>query len=40
MSDAGMLASSSASPGDFKAFLAAETAKWQRVVKETGAKLE
>lgn len=40
MSDAGMLASSSASPGDFKAFLAAETAKWQRVVKETGAKLD
>jgi tripartite-type tricarboxylate transporter receptor subunit TctC len=40
MNDAGMLATSSASPGEFKTFLAAETAKWQRVVKETGAKLE
>jgi tripartite-type tricarboxylate transporter receptor subunit TctC len=40
MNDAGMLASSSASPGAFKTFLTAETAKWQRVVKDTGAKLE
>ena len=40
MDDAGMLATSSASPGAFKTFLAAETAKWQRVVKDTGAKLE
>jgi tripartite-type tricarboxylate transporter receptor subunit TctC len=40
MNDAGMLASSSASPDAFKAFLATETAKWQRVVKDTGAKLE
>ena len=40
MNDAGMLATSSASPDAFKTFLAAETAKWQRVVKDTGAKLE
>ena len=40
MSDAGMLATSSASPEAFKTFLAAETAKWQRIVKETGAKLD
>jgi tripartite-type tricarboxylate transporter receptor subunit TctC len=40
MSDAGMLATSSPTPQDFRAFLAAETAKWQQVVKDTGAKLE
>ncbi len=40
MSDAGMLATSSASPDAFKTFLAAETAKWRRVVKDTGAKLD
>ncbi len=40
MNDAGMLATSSQSPQEFKAYLAAETAKWKRVVKDTGAKLE
>ena len=38
MNDAGMLATSSASPEAFKAFLASETEKWKRVMKETGAK--
>jgi tripartite-type tricarboxylate transporter receptor subunit TctC len=36
----GMLPTSSKSPEEFKAFLAAESAKWKRVVKEIGAKLE
>lgn len=40
MNDAGMIASSSETPEAFKAFVAAETAKWQRVVKAVGAKLE
>jgi tripartite-type tricarboxylate transporter receptor subunit TctC len=40
MSDAGMLASRSDTPDEFKVFLANETAKWKAVIKNTGAKLE
>lgn len=40
MTDAGMLPTSSPSPQAFKTYLAAESAKWKRVVKETGAKLD
>jgi tripartite-type tricarboxylate transporter receptor subunit TctC len=40
MEDSGMLATSSAAPDDFKKFMAGETAKWARIVKETGAKLD
>ena len=39
MNGAGMLATSSESPAAFKSFLAAETAKWSKVVSEIGAKL-
>lgn len=39
MKGAGMLATYSESPAAFKTFVAAETAKWQKVVTETGAKL-
>jgi len=40
MSREGMLPTSSKSPEEFKAFLAAESAKWKRVVKDIGAKPE
>jgi tripartite-type tricarboxylate transporter receptor subunit TctC len=36
----GMLPTSSESPEEFKAFLATESAKWKRVVKDIGAKAE
>lgn len=39
MKGAGMLASSSATPEAFKAFVAAESAKWKQVVSDLGAKL-
>ncbi len=40
MTTAGMLPTSSKSPEEFKTYLVAETAKWERVVKEIGAKPE
>jgi tripartite-type tricarboxylate transporter receptor subunit TctC len=40
MQAASMLPTSSPTPESFKEFLAAESAKWKRVVKETGAKSE
>ena len=40
MIQAGMLPTTSQSPEAFKTYLAAEAAKWKRVVKEAGAKLE
>ncbi|MDP2410246.1 MAG: tripartite tricarboxylate transporter substrate binding protein [Pseudolabrys sp.] len=40
MTGAGMLASTSASPAAFKAFVSAESAKWKGVVSELGVKLE
>jgi tripartite-type tricarboxylate transporter receptor subunit TctC len=40
MLQGGMLPNTSRSPEDFKAYVAADSAKWKRVVKETGAKLE
>jgi tripartite-type tricarboxylate transporter receptor subunit TctC len=40
MSDAGVFPVTSKSPEDFKTYLAAESAKWSRVVKDTGAKPE
>lgn len=39
MNGAGMLATSSKTPAEFKDFLAAETAKWRKVVTDIGAKL-
>lgn len=38
MVDAGMLPTFSKSPDEFKAYLAAESEKWKRVVKEVGTK--
>jgi tripartite-type tricarboxylate transporter receptor subunit TctC len=38
MATAGMLPSPSKSPDEFKAYIAAETAKWAKVVKDIGAK--
>ncbi len=38
MATAGMLPSPSKSPGEFKAYIASESAKWAKVVKEIGAK--
>lgn len=38
MATAGMLPSPSKSPEEFKAYITAETAKWDQVVKEIGAK--
>lgn len=40
MNGAGMIASSSQSPAAFKAFVAAETVKWNKVVTDLGAKLK
>jgi tripartite-type tricarboxylate transporter receptor subunit TctC len=40
MADAGMIASTSATPAAFKTFVAAETEKWRKVVTDLGAKLE
>ena len=40
MATAGMLPSPSKSPEEFKAYITAETAKWDQVVKEIGAKPE
>ncbi len=40
MLQGGMLPNTSRSPEDFKTYVAVDSAKWQRVVKETGAKLE
>jgi tripartite-type tricarboxylate transporter receptor subunit TctC len=40
MIEGGMLPTTSQSPEAFKTYLAAESAKWKRVVKETGAKPE
>jgi tripartite-type tricarboxylate transporter receptor subunit TctC len=37
---AGMLPTPSASPEEFKAYIAAETAKWSRIVQDVGAKAE
>jgi tripartite-type tricarboxylate transporter receptor subunit TctC len=37
---AGMLPNPSASPDEFKAYIAAEAAKWAKVVQEVGAKVE
>jgi len=40
MVDAGMFPVTSRSPEEFKDYLAAEAAKWSRIIKETGAKPE
>lgn len=40
MTDVGLLPTGSRSPAEFKTYLAAETAKWARVVKDIGAKAE
>jgi hypothetical protein len=40
MKGAGMIASSSASPAAFKAFVSAESAKWKGVLQAVGAKQE
>ncbi len=40
MIQGGMLPTTSPSPQAFKAYVAADSAKWQKVVKETGAKPE
>jgi len=40
MIQGGMLPTTSKSPAEFKAYLAADSAKWKRVVKEIGAKPE
>jgi tripartite-type tricarboxylate transporter receptor subunit TctC len=40
MTEVGVLPTGSQSPAAFKAYVAAETAKWGRVVKEIGAKAE
>ena len=36
MNQGGMLPTTSQSPDEFKAYLAADSAKWQRVVKQVG----
>jgi tripartite-type tricarboxylate transporter receptor subunit TctC len=40
MNQGGMLPTTSQTPEEFKAYLAADSAKWKRVVKDTGAKPE
>ena len=40
MAEAGVIATTSKSPEEFKAYLAEDAKKWSEVIKKTGAKPE